>query len=287
MSQIAESTASVAQTPSSDSGPASLPWIKKLVSFDTVSRNPNLGLIETVRDELRAAGIESTLTTDPSRQMGQPVRHRSRARRRDERRHRAVGPYGRGACRWPEMGQRSVQAGNPRRPAVRPRHVRHEGLYRRVAELVAEDAGHETREADPLRALLRRRSRLRRRAADDHRPAKARLASGWLHRRRADQHAADHRAQGHQRVQLLRARVRGAFVADAEGLERDRIRGAADLLYPRRRRSIPRARPVRRTVRRALHDRADQHDQWRQRDQHGAGRMQFRVRIPQSADARS
>ena len=66
MSQIAESTASVAQTPSSDSGPASLPWIKKLVSFDTVSRNPNMGLIETVRDELRAAGIESTLSTDPS-----------------------------------------------------------------------------------------------------------------------------------------------------------------------------------------------------------------------------
>jgi acetylornithine deacetylase len=46
--------------------PASLPWIKKLVSFDTVSRNPNMGLIETVRDELRAAGIESTLTTDSS-----------------------------------------------------------------------------------------------------------------------------------------------------------------------------------------------------------------------------
>lgn len=46
--------------------PASLPWIKKLVSFDTVSRNPNMGLIETVRDELRAAGIDSTLTTDKS-----------------------------------------------------------------------------------------------------------------------------------------------------------------------------------------------------------------------------
>ncbi|MGA7816881.1 acetylornithine deacetylase [Caballeronia sp.] len=46
--------------------PASLPWIKKLVSFDTVSRNPNMGLIETVRDELRTAGIEATLTTDRS-----------------------------------------------------------------------------------------------------------------------------------------------------------------------------------------------------------------------------
>src|SRR3954469_19335223 len=46
--------------------PDSLPWIKKLVSFDTVSRNPNMGLIETVRDAFRAAGIEPTLTTDPS-----------------------------------------------------------------------------------------------------------------------------------------------------------------------------------------------------------------------------
>ena len=46
--------------------PSSLPWIKKLVSFDTVSRNPNMGLIETVRDELRTAGIDATLTTDRS-----------------------------------------------------------------------------------------------------------------------------------------------------------------------------------------------------------------------------
>jgi len=48
------------------SEPSSLAWIKKLVSFDTVSRHPNLGLIETVRDELRAADIAATLTRDPS-----------------------------------------------------------------------------------------------------------------------------------------------------------------------------------------------------------------------------
>ena len=44
--------------------PQALPWVERLVSFDTVSRNPNLGLIETVRDELRAAGVKSTITTD-------------------------------------------------------------------------------------------------------------------------------------------------------------------------------------------------------------------------------
>jgi len=53
-------------TPRPASEPCSLTWIKKLVSFDTVSRNPNMALIETVRDELRKLGIESTLTTDPT-----------------------------------------------------------------------------------------------------------------------------------------------------------------------------------------------------------------------------
>ncbi|CDY76545.1 Acetylornithine deacetylase [Caballeronia glathei] len=61
MSQIAEPAGS--QTSSAASS-AALPWVERLVSFDTVSRNPNLGLIETVRDELRAAGVESTITVD-------------------------------------------------------------------------------------------------------------------------------------------------------------------------------------------------------------------------------
>lgn len=46
--------------------PRSLVWVKKLVAFDTVSRNPNMELIETVRDALRAAGVEARLTTDAS-----------------------------------------------------------------------------------------------------------------------------------------------------------------------------------------------------------------------------
>src|SRR5258708_40228746 len=66
MSHVAETAQSAASPASSASSPASLPWIKRLVSMDTVSRNPNLGLIETVRDELRAKGIEATLTHDES-----------------------------------------------------------------------------------------------------------------------------------------------------------------------------------------------------------------------------
>jgi acetylornithine deacetylase len=58
--ETAQSPQSSAET--SPASPVSLPWVTRLVSMDTVSRHPNLGLIETVRDDLRARGIESTLT---------------------------------------------------------------------------------------------------------------------------------------------------------------------------------------------------------------------------------
>jgi acetylornithine deacetylase len=61
--ESAQSTESpAAASPVASAVPVSLPWVTRLVSMDTVSRRPNLGLIETVRDELRAQGIDSTLT---------------------------------------------------------------------------------------------------------------------------------------------------------------------------------------------------------------------------------
>jgi acetylornithine deacetylase len=72
MPQVADTTqpTSPSYSPASASphasSPASLPWVTRLVSMDTVSRNPNLGLIETVRDALRERGIDATLTHDPS-----------------------------------------------------------------------------------------------------------------------------------------------------------------------------------------------------------------------------
>ena len=39
-----------------------LPWIQRLLAIDTVSRNSNLGLIETVRDHFRSVGVDSVLT---------------------------------------------------------------------------------------------------------------------------------------------------------------------------------------------------------------------------------
>ncbi|MGN6086695.1 acetylornithine deacetylase [Trinickia sp.] len=44
--------------------PVGLSWVERLVSIDTTSRVPNLGLIEMVRDALAAQGIVSTLTHD-------------------------------------------------------------------------------------------------------------------------------------------------------------------------------------------------------------------------------
>ena len=43
---------------------AALRWTEKLVSIDTTSSVPNLGLIETVRDELARLGVASTLIRD-------------------------------------------------------------------------------------------------------------------------------------------------------------------------------------------------------------------------------
>jgi acetylornithine deacetylase len=44
--------------------PLGLQWTKELVSIDTVSRKPNLALIELVRGRLSQLGVESTLTMD-------------------------------------------------------------------------------------------------------------------------------------------------------------------------------------------------------------------------------
>lgn len=62
MSVAAEAAKNPQSPTSSPATPVSLPWVTRLVSMDTVSRHPNLGLIETVRDDLRAHGIDSTLT---------------------------------------------------------------------------------------------------------------------------------------------------------------------------------------------------------------------------------
>lgn len=61
------SPASPPASPATASGahaPVSMSWVERLVSIDTTSRVPNIGLIEMVRDALAKLGITSTLTHD-------------------------------------------------------------------------------------------------------------------------------------------------------------------------------------------------------------------------------
>ncbi len=44
-----------------------LAWLERLVAFDTVSRNSNLGLIEAVRDHLQSLGLAPWLDLNPER----------------------------------------------------------------------------------------------------------------------------------------------------------------------------------------------------------------------------
>jgi acetylornithine deacetylase len=64
MSDLVEPALHGAATSNPSTTPLSLPWIEKLIGFDTTSRESNLGLIETVRDYLQQAGIKAVLTHD-------------------------------------------------------------------------------------------------------------------------------------------------------------------------------------------------------------------------------
>ena len=213
-------------------------------AFDTTSRDSNLALIDWVRDYLDGHGIASTLTFDDDRRKANlfatlPARDGNAT----DRRHRAVRPHRRRAGRRPAVGHRSVRRDAARRPPVRPRRHRHEELLGDRARVRAGVPAPRPRAAAALRAVLRRGSRLHRRAPADRRHRRARHRARRLHRRRADRHGARRRAQGQEELALPRARPRGAFVADAARRQRraDRLRDrrvhrAARARLPRRRR---------------------------------------------------
>lgn len=54
--------------PLSEKNPASLDWIKELISFDTTSRDSNLDLIHRIQSYLEGLGVSSTLTYDDAKQ---------------------------------------------------------------------------------------------------------------------------------------------------------------------------------------------------------------------------
>jgi len=94
---------------------ASVEMIRKLVGFDTTSRNSNLELIAFVEDYLHGLGIAT------QRVLNRTAPRPTLAHRRPRRppRHHAVGPYRRGTRRRPGLDLRSVRPAPRRRPPLR------------------------------------------------------------------------------------------------------------------------------------------------------------------------
>ena len=89
--------------------------LERLIAFPTVSRDPNLDLIDFVRELLADAGIDGALVPDADRAQGEPLRH---DRAGGDGRGDAVGAHRRGAGRRPGLDGAAVRADRARRPAA-------------------------------------------------------------------------------------------------------------------------------------------------------------------------
>ena len=143
--------------------------LKRLVAFDTTSRNSNLELIHYIQDYLDDFGVESTLVPNeegtkanlfasigPDREGGIVLSG-----------HTDVVPVDGQA--WVTDPWDADREG--RRQSLRPRHLRHEGLRRRLPVPRPRLPARQAQGADAFRLLLRRGDRLPGRAI--------RWPSGW------------------------------------------------------------------------------------------------------------
>ena len=262
----------------------SLDLIRTLVGFDTTSRDSNLALIDWVRQYLAGYGIASTLTFDDDRRKANlfatlPARDGNVT-------HGGIVLSGHTDV-VPVDGQPWTSdpfvVTRARRPAVRPRRHRHEKLFRGRSRARARVPAARTAQAAALRLVLRRGSRLHRRAPADRRYRRARRASCGVHRRRADRHGARGGAQGQASVAMPGTGSRGALVADAARRERraDRVRDRG--LHRAARARLPRHGRARRRLRRSVYDRARRHHPRRHRAQYRSARLHVRLRAPPPA----
>ena len=140
--------------------------LARLVAFDTTSHKSNIELIRFVEDYLAQHGVASHLVPTTGRQKASLFA--------------TIGPTdipGIGLSGHTDvvpvdprsMGQRSLHRCRARRPALWPRHLRHEGVSRLRARCRAGLPAAQAQDADSHRLLLRRGGGLHRRAPDDRR----------------------------------------------------------------------------------------------------------------------
>ena len=146
---IFRSALSGAQVTRTRDGPALLDvrqMLDRLIGFDTTSRNSNLALIEFVRDYLDRLGIASELVFDATGAKANLFASIGPA----ERRARAVRSHRRGPGRRPGLVERCLRLRRARRPPVRARRRRHEGLHRDRARPRPRAQAAAPRRAGPL-----------------------------------------------------------------------------------------------------------------------------------------
>ena len=95
--------------------PRSMDMLRRLIAFDTTSRNSNLELIDFVRDHLDQLRHRQRTGAGRDRQEGQSLRHH---RPRRPARHLPLRPHRRGADRRPGLVDRSLDHDRARRPAA-------------------------------------------------------------------------------------------------------------------------------------------------------------------------
>ena len=247
-----------------DAAEASIPsadaraMVERLIAFNTVSRDSNLGLIEWARDYLAKLGARTRLTHDATGKKANlfaTLGDSNRAGSDPVRSHR------RGAGGRSELGHRSIQGGGAGRQTLRARLGRHEGLHRRRARQAPEvrrrPQCRAARRAAALCAELRRGGGLHRRARLDpgsrgerHPPAGCVVGEPT-----SMQPIIAHK--GMNRFRCTVQRPRGAFELCHPRRQRHRVRGPPGGLHPPDRRSPGAIREARLRLHGPLYDAVD------------------------------
>ena len=235
--------------------------IERLIGFNTVSRDSNLGLIEWVRDYLQGLGAATRLTHDPTGKKANLF-----ATLGDSKKpglilsgHTDVVPVD-GQDWHTDPFQAIEQDGKlyARGSADMKGFI---GIaLAKAPKFIAALQRQSPRCAAALFAELRRGGRLHRRARTDSRPGGEPYPPGGLCRGRTHLDAAHHCAQGHASLPLRGAWTRGALQLCHAWRERHRVRGTPGGVHSADRRPPGAERSARLRIHRAVFHPLDRRD---------------------------